>query len=73
MGAVNVTPQIVIARSIDEVAGRTDLSGYAQIGTGQVALRLNQRPRRSLGFETQRVDLELVLRQPPEPAPFLGS
>ena len=30
MGAVNVTPQIVIARSIDEVAGRTDLSGYAQ-------------------------------------------
>lgn len=40
MGAVNVTPQIVIARSIDEVAGRTDLSGYAHRNwTGRAAFK----------------------------------
>ncbi len=31
---------------------RTDLSGYAQSDLDKVALRLNQRPRKSLGFET---------------------
>lgn len=31
---------------------RTDLSGYAQSELDKVALRLNQRPRKSLGFET---------------------
>jgi len=31
---------------------RTDLSGYAQSELDQVALRLNQRPRKTLGFQT---------------------
>src|SRR6267143_451213 len=31
---------------------RTDLSGYAQSDLDKVALRLNQRPRKTLGFET---------------------
>jgi IS30 family transposase len=31
---------------------RTDLSGYTQAELGKVALRLNQRPRKTLGFQT---------------------
>ena len=31
---------------------RTDLSGYAQSDLDKVALRLNQRPRKTLGFQT---------------------
>jgi IS30 family transposase len=31
---------------------RTDLSGYSQTELDEVALRLNQRPRKTLGFET---------------------
>jgi IS30 family transposase len=31
---------------------RTDLSGYSQVDLDKVALRLNQRPRKTLGFET---------------------
>ena len=31
---------------------RTDLSGYAQSELDKIALRLNQRPRKTLGFET---------------------
>ena len=31
---------------------RTDLSGYSQAELDEVALRLNQRPRKTLGFET---------------------
>ena len=30
----------------------TDLSGYSQSDLDKVALRLNQRPRKTLGFET---------------------
>ena len=30
----------------------TDLSGYSQAHLDQVALRLNQRPRKTLGFQT---------------------
>jgi IS30 family transposase len=31
---------------------RTDLSGYSQAELDEVALGLNQRPRKTLGFET---------------------
>jgi IS30 family transposase len=31
---------------------KTDLSGYAQSDLDKIALRLNQRPRKTLGFET---------------------
>jgi len=31
---------------------RTDLSGYSQSQLDKIALRLNQRPRKTLGFET---------------------
>jgi IS30 family transposase len=31
---------------------RTDLSGYSQAELDKVALRLNHRPRKTLGFET---------------------
>jgi IS30 family transposase len=31
---------------------RTDLSGFSQAEIDKVALRLNQRPRKTLGFET---------------------
>jgi IS30 family transposase len=31
---------------------RTDLSGYTQAHLDKVALRLNQRPRKTLGFQT---------------------
>jgi len=31
---------------------RTDLPGYSQSELDKVALRLNQRPRKTLGFET---------------------
>jgi IS30 family transposase len=31
---------------------RTDLSGYSQAELDVVALRLNQRPRKTLGFQT---------------------
>ena len=31
---------------------KTDLSGYSQADLNKVALRLNQRPRQTLGFQT---------------------
>ena len=37
---------------------RTDLSGYTQAELDKVALRLNQRPRNSLGFETRASRLQ---------------
>ena len=30
----------------------TDMSGYTQADLNRIALRLNQRPRKTLGFET---------------------
>jgi|ERR1700735_113238 hypothetical protein len=45
---------------------RTDLSGYTQADLDKVALRLNQRPRKTLGFKLQRVNFNKVLRRPSE-------
>jgi len=36
----------------------TDLSGYTQAELDQVALRLNQRPRKTLGFQTPASKLQ---------------
>ena len=37
---------------------KTDLSGYSQADRNKVALRLNQRPRKTLGFETPASKLQ---------------
>jgi len=39
----------------------TDLSGYSQAHLNRIALRLNQRPRKTLGFETPADRLRAVL------------
>jgi len=39
----------------------TDLSGYSQAYLNKIALRLNQRPRKTLGFETPADRLRAVL------------
>ncbi len=41
---------------------RTDLSAYSQSYLNKIALRLNQRPRKTLGFETPADKLRAVLR-----------
>ena len=46
----------------------TDLSPFSQAQLDQVSLRLNQRPRKTLGFQTLRVNFKPVLRRPSEPA-----
>jgi hypothetical protein len=48
------------------------LSGYTQADLDKVALRLNQRPRKALGFQTLRVDFKKVLRRPVELAAATG-
>jgi len=45
---------------------RTDLSGYSQSDLDKVALRLNQRPRKTLGFQTPASRSKQVLRRPIE-------
>ena len=40
----------------------TDLSGYSQAYLNKIALRLNQRPRKTLGFETPADRLSAVLQ-----------
>jgi len=44
----------------------TDLTDYSQSDLNKVALRLNQRPRQTLGFQTLRVNFKKVLRRPIE-------
>ena len=44
------------------------LSAYSQAQLDQVTLRLNQRRRKTLGFQTLRVNSRQVLRRPSEPS-----
>lgn len=39
----------------------TDLSGYSQADLNTIALRLNQRPRKTLGFQTPAAILEAAI------------
>jgi hypothetical protein len=50
----------------------TDLSAYSQAQLDQVSLRLNQRPRKTLGFQTPAVNSNKVLRRPVELAGLIG-
>jgi len=51
----------------------TDLSPISQAQLDQVSLRLNQRPRKTLGFQTPASNSKQVLRRPSEPAPSIGN
>jgi transposase, IS30 family len=44
---------------------RTDLSGFSQSELDKVALRLNQRPRKTLGFETPADTLQASVASTP--------
>lgn len=50
IGAVSVCFTNLLLRQY--FLGGTDLSGYSQAQLDQVALRLNQRARKTLGFQT---------------------
>ena len=51
----------------------TDLSAISQEQLDQVELLLNQRPRKTLGFQTPASKLQAVLRRPSEPAAVTGT
>jgi hypothetical protein len=48
----------------------TDLSGYSQKDLDAIALRLNTRPRKTLGYRTPAVTLRKLLHRPVESAPL---
>ena len=50
----------------------TDLSRFSQDYLNRIARRLNQRPRKTLGFETPADRLQAVLQRPVEPATQSG-
>jgi len=52
---------------------KTDLSDYAQSDLDKVALRLNQRPRKTLGFQTPRVNFVQALRLSIETTRVIGN
>ena len=52
---------------------KTDLSGYTQADLNKVAMRLNQRPRKTLGYQTPESKLKLVLHRPVETAGSIGN
>jgi hypothetical protein len=45
----------------------TDLSHYSQADLNQIALGLNQRPGKTVGFQTPAAILEAAVAAPPEP------
>src|SRR5262245_66482100 len=51
---------------------QTDLSRFSQAHLNKIALRLNQRPRKTLGFETPADKLRAVLHGPIEPTTTNG-
>ena len=53
---------------------KIELSGYSQAEVDKVALQLNQRPRKTLGFETPARDFKpVLLLRPIEAAPYCGN
>jgi len=52
---------------------KTDLSDYTQSDLDKVALRLNQRPRKTLDFRLQPVNFEQVLHRPIETTTLTGE
>ena len=56
----------------ENAALQPSLSGYTQSELDKVALRLNQRPRKTLGFQTPRVSFEPVLRRPIKTTALIG-
>jgi hypothetical protein len=51
----------------------TDLSIHSQAQLDQVALRLNQRPRKTLGFETPASRIQASVASTPELARITGQ
>jgi len=49
---------------------KVDLSCYSQSDLDKIDLRLNQRPREMLGFQTLRINCKQVLRRPIETTPL---
>jgi IS30 family transposase len=60
-----VASKLILDWSPEQISGwlyfprKTDLSGYSQADLDKVALRLNQRPRKTLGFETPASKLQV--------------
>jgi IS30 family transposase len=52
---------------------KTDLSGYSQSDLHKVALRLNQRPRKTLGFETPASKLQASVASTLRPPRYCGK
>ena len=52
---------------------KTDLSGYSQTDLDKVALRLNQRPRKTLGFDTPASRLQASVASKLPQTPFFGN
>jgi IS30 family transposase len=52
---------------------KMDLSRYTQSELDKIALRLNQRPRKTLEFQTLPVNCKQVLRRPVELARLCGQ
>ena len=50
-----------------------DLTDYSQSDLNKVALRLNQRPQQTLGFQTPASNFKKVLRRPFETTRLIGK